>query len=67
MAARHRVDQAAQLRPDLLIAPDYVLADRKIVAELTDKIVATIAEFRATGRIRRCGSSASGSSTGWSR
>ena len=30
------------------IAPDYVLADRKIVAELTDKIVATIAEFRAT-------------------
>lgn len=30
------------------IAPDYILADRKIAAELTDKIVATIAKFRAT-------------------
>ncbi|BBX10664.1 aldehyde dehydrogenase family protein [Mycolicibacterium aichiense] len=29
------------------IAPDYVLADRTIVGKLTDKIVATIAEFRA--------------------
>lgn len=29
------------------IAPDYVLADRKIAAALTDKIVATIAKFRA--------------------
>lgn len=29
------------------IAPDYVLADRTIAAELADKIVATIAEFRA--------------------
>ena len=29
------------------IAPDYVLADRSIAAELVDKIVATIAEFRA--------------------
>ncbi|BBY58631.1 hypothetical protein MSAR_17670 [Mycolicibacterium sarraceniae] len=29
------------------IAPDYVLADRTIAAELTDKIVATIAAFRA--------------------
>ncbi|MCX2934337.1 aldehyde dehydrogenase family protein [Mycobacterium sp. CVI_P3] len=29
------------------IAPDYILADRTIAAELTDKIVATIAEFRA--------------------
>lgn len=29
------------------IAPDYVLADRSIVGELTDKIVATIAKFRA--------------------
>jgi aldehyde dehydrogenase (NAD+) len=29
------------------IAPDYVLADRSIAAELADKIVATIAEFRA--------------------
>ncbi len=29
------------------IAPDYILADRKIAAELTDKIVATIAKFRA--------------------
>ncbi len=30
------------------IAPDYILADRKIAAELTDKIVATIAKFRAS-------------------
>jgi aldehyde dehydrogenase (NAD+) len=29
------------------IAPDYVLADRTIAAELADKIVATIAAFRA--------------------
>jgi len=29
------------------IAPDYVLADRSIAAALTEKIVATIAEFRA--------------------
>lgn len=29
------------------IAPDYVLADRSIAAALTDKIVATIAKFRA--------------------
>jgi aldehyde dehydrogenase (NAD+) len=29
------------------IAPDYVLADRTIAAELADKIVATIAQFRA--------------------
>ena len=29
------------------IAPDYVLADRSIVAALTDKIVATLAAFRA--------------------
>ncbi|BBZ78911.1 aldehyde dehydrogenase [Mycolicibacterium anyangense] len=29
------------------IAPDYVLADRKIAAQLADKIVATIAKFRA--------------------
>lgn len=29
------------------IAPDYVLADRAIAAELTDRIVATLAEFRA--------------------
>lgn len=29
------------------IAPDYVLADRTIARELTDKIVATIAKFRA--------------------
>ncbi len=29
------------------IAPDYVLADRSIVAPLTEKIVATIAKFRA--------------------
>ena len=29
------------------IAPDYVLADRTIAATLADKIVATIAEFRA--------------------
>lgn len=29
------------------IAPDYVLADRAIAAELTDKIVATLAKFRA--------------------
>jgi aldehyde dehydrogenase (NAD+) len=29
------------------IAPDYVLADRSIAAVLTEKIVATIAEFRA--------------------
>ena len=29
------------------IAPDYVLADRSIVAELTDKITETIAKFRA--------------------
>ena len=29
------------------IAPDYVLADRSIAAPLTEKIVATIAEFRA--------------------
>lgn len=32
------------------IAPDYVLADRTIAAELADKIVATIAEFRAKER-----------------
>lgn len=32
------------------IAPDYVLADRTIAAELADKIVATIAEFRAEER-----------------
>ena len=29
------------------IAPDYILADRSIAKELTDKIVATIAKFRA--------------------
>ena len=29
------------------IAPDYILADRSIARELTDKIVATIAKFRA--------------------
>lgn len=29
------------------IAPDYVLADRSIAGKLADKIVATIAEFRA--------------------
>ncbi len=29
------------------IAPDYVLADRAIAAQLTDKIVATLAEFRS--------------------
>ena len=29
------------------IAPDYVLADRSIAEELTDRIVATIAKFRA--------------------
>ena len=29
------------------IAPDYVLADRSIARELTDKIVSTIAKFRA--------------------
>jgi aldehyde dehydrogenase (NAD+) len=29
------------------IAPDYVLADRAIARELTEKIVATIAQFRA--------------------
>ncbi|AQT78115.1 aldehyde dehydrogenase family protein [Mycolicibacterium litorale] len=29
------------------IAPDYVLVDRTVAAELADKIVATIAEFRA--------------------
>jgi aldehyde dehydrogenase (NAD+) len=29
------------------IAPDYVLADRAVVAELTDKIVANIAAFRS--------------------
>jgi aldehyde dehydrogenase (NAD+) len=29
------------------IAPDYILADRSIVKELTAKIVSTIAEFRA--------------------
>ena len=31
---------------------DHVLADRKIVAGTRHKIVATIAEFRATSRIR---------------
>ena len=29
------------------IAPDYIIADRSIARELTDKIVATIAKFRA--------------------
>ena len=31
----------------ICIAPDYVLADRAIARELTEKIVATIAKFRA--------------------
>jgi len=30
------------------IAPDYVLADRRVAAELTDKIIANIAKFRST-------------------
>lgn len=32
------------------IAPDYVLADRSIATELTDKIVAALAEFRSAER-----------------
>ena len=49
------------------IAPDYVLADRSIARELTEKIVATIASSAPTRPTRRCESSTSASSTGWSR
>lgn len=47
------------------IAPDYVLADHRIVDELVNKIVANVRDFRSGKQIRRCGSSTNVNSTAW--